>query len=267
MRPELMHYDLASWAVAFSTTRLGGVSRGPYASFNVNAYCGDDPGCVARNREVLAATLGVAVDHIVIPHQIHETHCRAIGTRYLESDGQSRRQLLEGVDAVMTSQRGVCVGVSTADCIPLLLLDTRRKAVAAVHAGWRGTRKRIVETVVRAMRDTFGTEPASLRCVIGPGISMESFEVGQEVYDAFAQGGFDMGGIAKRMPRMHADDPQPEKWHIDLKQCNRNQLLAAGVPASGITDCAIDTLTDSRFFSARRQGIASGRIFTAILLK
>ena len=120
-----MHYELAWWAVAFSTTRLGGVSRGPYASFNVNAYCGDDPGCVARNREALAATLGVAVDHIVVPHQIHETHCRAIGTRYLESDGQSRRQLLEGVDAVMTSQPGVCVGVSTADCIPLLLLDRR----------------------------------------------------------------------------------------------------------------------------------------------
>ncbi|MGI6224214.1 MAG: peptidoglycan editing factor PgeF [Prevotella sp.] len=268
MIPELLKYDMGPGTVAFSTTRQGGVSRGAYASLNVNAYCGDAPECVAQNRQALATELGIPVDHIIIPHQVHDTRCLLIDREFFGLSLDDRQRQLEGIDAVMTQERGVCVGVSTADCIPVLLYDARCNAVAAVHAGWRGTQKRIVEVAVRAMQKSFGTMPSDLRCVIGPGIGLQSFEVGQEVYDAFANAQFDMDSIAKKMPRMHDDDPEPMKWHIHLKLCNHNQLLSTGVRQENIFDCNIDTYTDSsRFFSARRLGIESGRIFTAIMLQ
>ena len=170
---------------------------------------------------------------------------------------EQQAQHLEGIDAVMTHLPGVCIGVSTADCIPLLVYDCRHHVVAAIHAGWRGTVKRIAEQTVSKMTSTYGSRPEDLRVQIGPGISLDSFEVGDEVYEAFRTAGFNMPSISHRQ----------EKWHIDLPECNRQQLLSAGVPASAINIANICTVKQSTtFFSARRQGIQSGRIFTGIML-
>jgi len=147
--------------------------------------------------------------------------------------------------------------VSTADCIPLLLYDPRHHAVCAIHAGWRGTVARIAEKAASAMTETYGTQPSDLVAQIGPGISLDSFEVGQEVYDAFAAAGFNMPTISKRYA----------KWHIDLPECNRQQLIASGLRADRITLSGICTYKAcDTFFSARRLGIDSGRIFTGILI-
>ena len=140
--------------------------------------------------------------------------------------------------------------------IPVLLYDEAHHAVCAIHAGWRGTVKRIVHAAVQAMHDTYGTEPSQLKAVIGPGISLESFEVGDEVYQQFADAGFNMPAISH----------QYVKWHIDLPMCNRLQLEEMGVKdifLSGI--CTYLQYQD--YFSARRLGINSGRIFTGIMLR
>ncbi len=100
---------------------------------------------------------------------------------------------LEGVDAVMTDVPKVCVSVSTADCIPILIYDRVHHAVAAVHAGWRSTVLRIPEAVLQAMAGAYGTRPQDVEAAIGPGISLEAFEVGNEVYEAFRTVGFPMG--------------------------------------------------------------------------
>lgn len=107
---------------------------------------------------------------------------------------------LEGVDAVMTDVPKVCVSVSTADCIPILIYDRVHHAVAAVHAGWRSTVLRIPEAVLQAMAGAYGTRPQDVEAAIGPGISLEAFEVGNEVYEAFRTVGFPMGEMARRYP-------------------------------------------------------------------
>ena len=105
------------------------------------------------------------------------------------------------------------------------------------------------------MKATYGSEPKDMKAQIGPGISLDSFEVGNEVYDAFASEGFKMEAISKRQ----------EKWHIDLPECNRLQLIEAGIPSENINMANICTMKQSdTFFSARRLGIQSGRIFTTI---
>ena len=205
-----------------------------------------DLGDHVENRRSLAAVLGIDDNHIMMPHQVHGTEVRRI-------DGP-QQEVIEGVDAVMTDVPQLCIGVSTADCIPILLYDETHHAVCAVHAGWRGTVKRIVHAATHAMHATYGTEPFQLKAVIGPGISLESFEVGDEVYQQFADAGFNMGQIARKY----------SKWHIDLPLCNRLQLEDWGVKdiyMSGI--CTYQQYKD--YFSARRLGVNSGRIFTGIM--
>lgn len=244
--PQLTYYDLGDHVVAFSTTRHGGCSTGNYSGFNINNYCGDETSHIVENRRSLAAVLGINDSHIIMPHQVHGTEVRRI-------DGP-QQEVIEGVDAVMTDVPQLCIGVSTADCIPILLYDETHHAVCAVHAGWRGTVKRIVHAAIHAMHATYGTEPFQLKAVIGPGISLESFEVGDEVYQQFADAGFNMGQIARKY----------SKWHINLPLCNRLQLEEWGVKdiyMSGI--CTYQQYKD--YFSARRLGVNSGRIFTGIM--
>ncbi len=246
--PQLAYYDMGVGVVAFSTTRHGGCSTGNYAAFNINHYCGDTAEHIAENRRALASLIGVPEKSIVMPHQTHgKTVCRV---------DAPPTEVIEGVDAVMTNVRGLCVGVSTADCIPILFYDAQHQAVCAVHAGWRGTVQRIAQEALRSMHDAYGTEASQLKAVIGPGISLKHFEVGDEVYEQFADAHFDMRYIARKY----------EKWHIDLPQCNRLQLEESGVrdvQMSGVCTYA----QCENYFSARRLGIESGRIYTAIVLK
>ena len=256
--PQLTYWSLGDRVTAFSTTRRGGSSQGPYGELNVNGYCGDNPESVAENRRLLAATLGVCTDRLVMPHQVHETGVAQIGRTFFLLSADVRQEALEGADAVMTSLPGVCIGVSTADCIPIIIYDPEHHAACAVHSGWRGTVKNIVEAAVAAMASAYHSSPEMLRAVIGPGISLKNFEVGDEVYAAFAETGYPMSRIAER----HA------KWHIDLPGCCRLQLEATGVPASQIHDSGICTFDHpDTYFSARRLGVQSGRIFTGIILR
>ncbi|MBQ9230001.1 MAG: peptidoglycan editing factor PgeF [Prevotella sp.] len=246
--PQLTYYDLGEGVTAFSTTRHGGCSTGNYGEFNINNYCGDEVGHIVENRRALATLLGIDESHIVMPHQVHGTVVRCI-------DG-TQQEVIEGVDAVMTDVPQLCIGVSTADCIPIIIYDKEHHVACAVHAGWRGTVQRIVRVAVEAMCKTYGSDPSQMKTVVGPGISLESFEVGEEVYQQFADAGFDMRLIARKYA----------KWHIDLPACNRLQLAEAGITdvyMSGI--CTYQQYHD--YFSARRLGINSGRIFTGVMIR
>lgn len=272
-------------SIAFSTTRHNGVSKGQYATFNANHYCGDDPKCVEENRQLLCNALGIDKEHLIVPHQNHGTRTVIINDNFLKLDSSIRQSLLEGVDAVCTNIPNVCVCVSTADCIPVLVQDTKNNVVSAIHAGWRGTVTRIVEKNIKVLQQTYGTDPADCIAAIGPGISLEAFEVGDEVYNAFKDAGFDMQTIAKRYPiknKQSADNNEileeqhsPSvinnsssitKWHIDLPLCNKQQLIECGLKEENIFMSGICTYnTPDDFFSARRLGIKSGRILNGIM--
>ena len=234
----------------FSTTRHGGCGEGAYATFNCTHYCGDSPEHVKTNLESLAALLPESPRVMVIPRQTHTTNVRVI------TDVPTSEEL-QDVDAVVTHLKDFCLCVSTADCVPVLLYDKEKQVIAAIHAGWRGTVGRIVEKTIEVMRIHYGTEGKDLVACIGPSISLESFEVGDEVYAAFEEAGFDMTRIARRY----------EKWHLDLWEANRVQLLANGVLPEHIEVAGICTFQCYEdFFSARRLGIKSGRILSGIML-
>lgn len=263
LRPELLEYNLGDGVRAFSTTRRGGVGTGSYGSFNITHYCNDAPDNVRRNRQFLCHELGIPDTCLFLPRQVHGTSIQRIDDDFLKQAPEERTRLLEGIDALLTDIPRICIGVSTADCIPILLYDETRHAIAAIHAGWRGTVARIAEKAVTAMQAAFGTQPANLRAVIGPGISQPAFEVGEEVYEAFSAAGFPMQQISRRFQGHEAP-----KWHIDLWAANFLQLEACGLPLASIQVSGICTYGEhDRFFSARRLGIDSGRIFNGILLR
>lgn len=272
-QPVLNYYNLSDDVKAFSTTRHGGVSEGNYASLNINEYCGDSKANTDANRLLLANELGIDVNHIIMPHQTHGVESRIIGEEFATLPDGVKKMLLEGVDAVMTNIPGMCIGVSTADCIPVLLYDEEHHAAAAIHAGWRGTQARIVHKAVQEMRMAYQTDPTKLKAVIGPGISLDNFEVGDEVYAAFEQAAFDMSAIAeeriKRNP--NADDPAKafeRKWHINLPLANIQMLTHNGVDEANIINTGICTFDNAdNYFSARRLGIESGRIYTGIIIR
>ena len=242
----------------FSTTRHGGVSTDTYASLNCTPYTGDDPGCVQQNQERLLSSLPQRPRELIIPWQTHGTRICSVSTAFLAADAARRHALLQGIDALTTQLTSVCLCISTADCIPILLYDHRHHAIAAIHAGWRGTVNAIVRHVLDHMHALYGTDGADISAVIGPGISLNAFEVGDEVYDSFRLAGFPMHRIARK----------EKKWHIDLWEANRLQLLAFGVSPSSIETAGICTYTQHEdFFSARRLGIKSGRMLTGIMMQ
>ncbi|MEG1580387.1 MAG: peptidoglycan editing factor PgeF [Bacteroidaceae bacterium] len=261
MRYPFLHtYATADDVLAFSTTREGGVSTENYASFNVNNYCGDQEECVARNRQLLCKALQIDVEKLILPHQTHHAKVVCVDEAFLCLTPAERCVQLEGVDALITACSNVCVAVSTADCVPLLFYDPVKKVVAAVHAGWRGTVLYIAKHVVSMMQSAYASHPQDLEVYIGPSISLSAFEVGDEVYEAFAAANFSMEQIACRYPS--------GKWHLDLWEANLLTLSSLGVKrdnihVSGI--CSYEQYT--RFFSARRLTIKSGRIVSGILLK
>jgi YfiH family protein len=224
----------------------------PYDGFNITYYTDDDAEHIAQCRYDLRQMLEVADDHLILPRQVHDT-------RIAEVTAQNLGDKFEGIDALITTLPRTCIGVSTADCVPILIYDTRTRAIAAAHAGWRGTVQRIGRKTIQAMADSYASIPADLKVVIGPSIGPDAFEVGDEVYDAFREADFDMSRIAFK---------RDGKWHIDLWQANAIDIEAAGVPHNAIEIAGVCTYQEyDRFFSARRLGIKSGRIYTGIMIK
>lgn len=260
-RMKLLEYNIKENIRAFSTYR--GEGPGNYGGFNITHYCGDTALHVTECRRELCLALGIDDERLILPRQTHGDEVVCIDRAFMELPGEERTAMLHGIDAIITDLPRTCIGVSTADCIPLLLYDSAKGVVAAVHAGWRGTVAHIARRCIERMKERYGCCKDDIRAVIGPGISMDSFEVGDEVYDSFANAGFPMERIARRYP----SDDGGEKWHIDLWEANRLQLMESGIRAENITVAGICTYKEHEsFFSARRLGINSGRIFNGIIL-
>lgn len=258
---ELLEYNIGTAARAFSTTRGGG--SGNYGGFNITDYCGDTSAHVRECRSLLCNTLGIDDSRLLLPRQTHGDRIIAIDASFMQKDEKEKKRLLYGADAIITNMIYICIGVSTADCIPILLHDPHKRVVAAVHAGWRGTVAHIAKKCIATMTETYECMPNNIVAVIAPGISMEAFEVGNEVYDTFNRSGFPMKKIARLYPTSNGGS----KWHIDLWEANRLQLIECGIPERNISTAGICTYREhDRFFSARRLGIESGRIFSGIML-
>jgi len=244
----------------FTTSRHGGVSTGNFGSFNLGIYTADDPASIKQNLEILQESLPAKPAVWVIPHQIHADESLVIDDSYLQSSDEVRKQMVEGKDALITREPGVCLCITTADCIPLIFYDQTHHAIAMAHAGWRGTVKRIGFNTLKQMHEHYGTEGKDVIACIGPGISLEGLEVGDEVYDSFKLAGFPMERISEWKRHTH-------KYHINLWLANRMQLTDFGIPENQIEMSGVCTYRHYQdFFSARRLGTESGRMLTGIFL-
>lgn len=200
----------------------------------------------------------------ILPYPVVQPHQTHTDTVALVDDPGLTRQDLEGVDALITNLKGCAIGVRTADCIPVLLYDPVHSAAGAVHSGWRGTVKKISLKTIRRMSQEFCTNPSDLVAVIGPGIGVDSFQVGQEVVDEFASSGFDMSVILEnRGPKLEGD--MSSGLHLNLWEAVKETLLSAGVHAERIQIAAICTYSHNDiFYSARQEGTKCGRIINSI---
>ena len=252
---DLLKYDMGAGVIAFSTKRGKGDEK--YGAFNITHYCGDNPEHVATCRKELCNALEIEDASLILPRQTHDSETLLVDEGFMQCSDNERCELLHGIDAIVTRLPMVCIGVSTADCVPVLLHDCTTGTAATIHAGWRGTVARIVEKCIEVMRRECGCEPQNIKAVIAPSIGCEAFEVGDEVYAAFEDAGFPMQDIAVKK----------EKWHIDLWEANRRQLLHCGLCKENIHVAGVCTHTRcDEFFSARRLGINSGRIFNGIMI-
>ena len=196
---------------------------------------------------------------VIQGHQVHDCRVALIDRPDLT------REDLEGYDAFVTTLPQVAIGVRTADCVPVLLHDPVKHAVAAVHAGWKGTVRHITRLTIDVMTDLFGCQAEDMYAAIGPSIGPDSFQVGEEVVSQFQQAGFPMDGIWTFRGAAGAS-PMSGGHHIDLWEANRWLLLQTGVPPEHIHISRIDTYADTSFFSARREGAKCGRNINAIKL-
>lgn len=261
------------WLVHGFSTRAGGFSAA-YAgnALNLGFTKHDSRSAVERNRAAFLRQLGATNRRTIWPlvtlRQLHSDliHCVSeIPTQPLAGDG------------LITAMREIVLAVQTADCLPVILVDTKRRAVGAFHAGWRGTLKRIVEKGVGEMRRWFGTEPRNIRATIGPGIHSCCYEVGPEVREKFesrfahASDWFrevkESDPIREKYPLLflsakppgHSDPPG--KILLDLVEANRRQLIGAGVAAKNITASELCTACrPDLLFSYRAENGMTGRM-------
>ena len=219
------------------TTREGGTSLGAFESLNLSSTVGDDPALVRENWARVRAATGLAFARV---RQVH-------GCRVVEVEAGT--EPVEEADAVATVVPGVAACVSIADCVPVLLADPRSGAVAAVHAGWRGTIGGAAAAAVKALVDRHGARPGDLLAAIGPGIGPCCFEVSRELAVRFR----DEVGVVTATPRDHGS-------RVDLWRANEVLLRRAGLPGQRIETLARCTSCEERtFFSHRRDRGLTGR--------
>lgn len=225
---------------AACTTRLGGISVGPYSALNLGSRCGDEPAAVTENRQRLAEVLALPAS----PHWLHQVH----GTRVIEAqaDGPEAE-----ADAAWTDRAGVVCVAQAADCLPVLFCDDAGTVVAAAHAGWRGLCAGVLEATVAALP----VAAPRLLAWLGPAIGPDDFEVGDDVRCAFVA--VDPAAAAAFRP-----SPRPGRWLADLFQLARQRLAHAGV--ARVYGGGVSTYADpDRFHSFRRDGVC-GRMAALI---
>jgi YfiH family protein len=226
------------------------MSAGPYESLNFSVTVGDDPEKVGRNLALAAESLGVRDGRIFFLSQVHGAEARVIGG----GETLDEVRALEG-DALASSRPDLACSVRTADCIPLLVADRRSGAVMAIHAGWRGVVRGVVEAGMKTLCE-LGTSPTELVVAIGPHIRERAFEVSEDVASE----------LEAASPVRGVVDRGAAKPHVSLVRIVQGKLVELGVPAAAVDDVGGCTFSEpERFFSFRRDGRVSGRLLSAIV--
>lgn len=238
------------------TTRHEGISRPPYNSLNLAINTDDSPHNVEGNRSLMTRAFGIPQERLVTVRQSHGSDILIIDA---PNDDFSHFSGIEA-DAIITNQTDVMIGVTIADCVPVLIYDPIKKVIAAVHAGWQGTAAGITSQAVEGMKQVFGSQAKDLKAAIGPCINPCCYEVDQPVKDGFKDQ-YDLWNAI-------AEPAGTDKWRLDLALANRMQLEGAGLGCGSIqTSGNCVSCQKELFFSYRRDNGETGRQMGFIMLK
>jgi len=228
--------------IAAESTRHGGVSPAPYCSLNLGKNTEDAIGNVSANRLRFCTALGFQPEQMAWSKQVHGDQVQVV-----TAPGGA-----EGFDALITNQAGVLLSVSVADCTPILVFDKKNNALAAIHAGWKGTAARIISKTIQKMQSLYGTNGADCYAYIGTCIEECSFEVGSEVADVFSE-------------KLKRFDAARNKFFVDMKKANQHQLLEQGIPLLQTEVSSFCTVQNRvNYFSHRADNGVTGRMLAVI---
>ncbi len=224
------------------STKIGLNRRTPFY-FNQSYTVGDDPKIVKENREAFYDALGLSANQIAIQKQVHSDIVTIV-----ESPGQQNES-----DAMITTVKGIGLAISTADCVPIFIYDEKQKVIAAVHSGWRGTQKRILEKTISILKQEFNSSPKNLNIYIGPSISQKNYEVGKEVASLFE---------SKFVKEFSG------KLFLDVLAVNLELILGAGVDSKNVEVSPLCSYNEKELLhSYRRDGKDSGRSHGILLMR
>lgn len=223
--------------LALESTRLGGVSAYPYNSLNLGAFTNDQKDHVQQNKEILYQDIKIDETQIASSFQCH-------GNEVLNV---LKPGYYEGFDALVTNKKNIFLQILVADCTPILLFDPLNEAVAAIHAGWRGTANAIVQKTLEKMNEYYKTNPSDCFAYVGTCISQPFFEVDEDVAQHFKQ-------------EFYVFDELKGKYFIDLKLCNIKELIHLGLSENHISVSPFCTVKDNHlYFSHRHEKGTTGR--------
>ena len=210
------------------------------------------PRAMRKNRRLFLNSLGIAHKEVALPQQVHGSRAVSVTQRHKGRGARDYATAIKRADALVTQTTNVPLAVLTADCLPVFLCDTKTNAIGIVHAGWRGTRQKILQKTIALLKENYGVRPRDLLVAFGPAIRRCCYEVGPEFSRYFP------GRLSMRN----------NKIFFDLIKENRRQALSLGVLKAHIIDCGICTSCDNdRFFSFRKEGEGCGRTMSVVMKK
>lgn len=233
--------DDIPWLKNAVSTRLGGVSKDYLASMNLGFNRGDLDENVIRNHEIFANVIGVNPKNIVTGNQTHTTNVKVV-TKYDCGKGIYRDRNYADIDGLITNEKGIVLATYYADCVPLLIVDTKNKAIGLSHSGWRGTVGKIGKVTIEKMGELYGTKPEHIVACIGPSICQKCYEISEEVAVQFKE------AFPDNIKEILIDKGNG-KYQLDLWECNRINFKEAGVLPENIkvTDICTCHNTDVLF--------------------
>jgi hypothetical protein len=229
-------------------------TQGHFPSLNFSSR--EDEKIISQNWGILARAFRIPASQFLIVNQIHQDAILVIDDpEYVLSQSTP-----SGYDAIITNQPGIAIGIKTADCVPIFLVDKVKRVIGVVHAGWKGTALKIVGKAVETFVEKFGSQPTDIHAVIGPAIRSCCYEVDDRVMESMKP--------KKKESPFHQPCPEEGKWMIDLPLANKSQLLDVSIPEGNISMLGLCTFcrTDL-FFSHRAEGANTGRQLNFMMLK
>ena len=229
------------------STRKGGVSKEHLASLNLSFSVEDAKENVLENFRRIGERVGKTPEDFVLSKQSHETKVLKVGTKD-RGKGITKDRDYEGIDALITDEKGTILSCFSADCVPILFYDPIHKTVGACHSGWRGTKGKILQNVVEEMRKHFSSNPAEILIAIGPSICKEQYVVSEDLALSFLEDYPDLGeDTASPIQRISKD-----KFQLDLWDLNRRIALDSGIKEEHISISGYCTMENPELFFSHR---------------